>query len=102
MEISLNQVEVAKLDLQPGQTLVVTIKSDLVDQHSLDQLGKGFRSYFPDNKIMMLSLGPDDSVQFSAIQERTESQSLSCANSPVGYCSDCNCGKREQVEGAKE
>jgi hypothetical protein len=99
MELSLKEVEVTKLNLQPGDTLVVVVKSDRIDEMDGRELGKGFKQKFPDNEVVVLGVFENEDVKFQILAQKPVD--LSCANSPVGYCSDCNCGKREQIEGAK-
>jgi hypothetical protein len=99
MELKLNEVEVTKLNLQPGETLVVTLRSDEIGEYDMDSLGAAFRKAFPNNRVAVLNVGTNGDVKFQSIKE--EVKDLSCSNSPVGYCGDCNCGKREQIEGAK-
>lgn len=96
MELSLKEVEVSKINLQPGEVLVVTVKAEDMDESSMDYLAQGFRKYFPNNKIAVLALGENDEIKFQTVKGAPD---LSCAASPVGYCSDCSCGKREQIEG---
>lgn len=100
MEVSIKEIEIQKLSLQPGEVLIVTTKIEDMDEHSMNALAEGLRTHFPNNKVALLALGTDDSIRFTVVKEVAKPD-MSCASSPVGYCSDCNCGKREQVEGAK-
>lgn len=93
MEIKLNEIEVRKLNLQPGEVLFVTVKSDLADPDSLDRLGAGLRMIFPLNKVVVLSTEPEGSI------ELTIGKGLEYPDSSTKYCQDCSCGKKEAAEG---
>ena len=89
LEIKLNEVEVAKLDLQPGQALMVTVKHGDVDQTSLGHLQRAFGRAFPNNQVMVFGMGLEGDMKFAVVNEPV-------APAPnLGYCTDCNCGKRE-------
>ena len=94
MELTLKEVEVAKLDLQPGQILAVTVKSPELISDDLASLQRKFSSVFPNNRVMIFGLGEDDSVKFSVLTEVKAEP----AKTP-SYCTDCSCGKKEQAEG---
>lgn len=99
MEVTLNEVEVTKLNLQPGETLVVSIKSDWVGQTELNSIKEGFNKRFPNNSVLVLGFGMDDSVKFTsiaALETKTQS-SVGCGTQ--SYCSDCSCGKKEMANG---
>jgi len=97
MELILKETEVTKLNLQQGEVLVVKVKVQEMGQDSLEEFGTKLRNIFPNNKVVVLGLGPDDDVKFETIAG--SEADLSCVSSPVGYCSNCDCGKREQIEG---
>lgn len=94
MEITIKEVEVAKLNLLPGDVLFVTIKSDEIEKTMLDELGKNFSKVFPNNQVSLLGMSSDDEVKFSVI---TALQESGCGTQ--SYCTDCSCGKKEQAEG---
>lgn len=94
MEISLKEVEVTKLNLQPGDTLAITIKNDYVTGKDIRDLKEHFSTVFKGNKVIILSVGSNDDIKYSVV---SESQNLGCG--AQSYCADCNCGKKEQVEG---
>lgn len=103
MEIKLTQVEVAKINLQPGEILAVTIKHDDISLYELNDLGKEVQKYFPNNKIMMFNVGTEGDMKFEIFaskEDATKPAASDCAE-PTSYCNDCHCGKREQIEGAK-
>lgn len=100
MEVKLNEVEVTKLNLQPGEILMVTLKNDDVDAESMNALAEGLRKFFPANKVAVMNVGKDGDLRFQTLAAAM-APDLSCSASTVGYCGDCNCGKREQIEGAK-
>ena len=85
--VKLNEVEAVKLNLQPGDTLMVTVKHDEVSQESLNQLRKQIASVFPNNKVFVFNVGTDGDIKFAVVNEPK-----------VSYYSDCNCGKKEAAE----
>ena len=91
MEIKLNEVEVQKLNLQPGEVLVVKVKSNDFNDHSMSQLGSGLRRIFPNNKVVVLGVEPEGNIDLTVAKgsEYPETQ----------YCTDCNCGKKAAYEG---
>lgn len=69
MEITLKEVEVQKLNLQPDETLLVTIKSDEVDMRTIEEFKRGFSQQFPNNTIAVIGVGLNDEVIYSTIKE---------------------------------
>lgn len=94
LNVTISAVEAVKLDLSPGDTLAVTIKSDDVNRDTLDMLKEGLQNLFPDNRILIFGFGLNDEMRFNVISENK--QISSCATG--SYCVDCNCGKKEQYE----
>jgi hypothetical protein len=95
IRIHLKDVEVQKLNLQPGDTLAVTIKSDDVDADILNGLREAFRQAMPGVKVLLFGVGLHDELKFSVLSENKENNS--CATGQ--FCADCSCGKKEQFEG---
>lgn len=91
MELKLNEVEVQKLNLQPGEVLVVKIKSDDLTQDAMYQLRKGMTAYFPNNKVVVLGIGEEGSIDLTVAKPAEYPE--------VNYCSDCSCGKKAAYEG---
>lgn len=95
----LTEIEVAKLSLKPGDVLGVKITADDVHPSALNLLKEQLSDLFPNNQVMVFALHPGDNIEFTAIQSPP---AMSCSSSPTSYCSDCSCGKREQVESEKQ
>ena len=91
IEITLKEVEVAKLNLEPGDVLIVKVKSDRVAEHNFEHLEKEFNHVFKNNKVFVIGMYSEDDLQFSVVKEETRS----CGPS---FCDDCTCGKKEQSE----
>jgi hypothetical protein len=91
MELKLNEAEVQKLNLQPDEILVVKIKSDDLSQDALYQLRKGLTAYFPNNKVLVLGVGEEGSIDLTVAK--------GSAYPETQYCSDCSCGKKAAYEG---
>ena len=93
MELTLREVEVTKLNLQPGDTLAITIKNDDFDTAALESFKKSIQSYFEGTKVIIFSIPLDHDIKFSVINDQ---QSVGCGTQ--SYCEDCNCGKKERAE----
>lgn len=87
-EIKINTIDVQKINLKSNDVLLVTIKDDDVDIESLSELSKQFKFIFPNNKVAFMCVGKDDDIKFSIVSDEN-----------VGYCSGCDCGKKEKLEG---
>jgi hypothetical protein len=84
MEFKLNELDVQKINLKEGDTLMITIKHEEVDFADLQDLQKQFKNTFPNNKVFLFAMGSVGEVKFAV------------ATTPeVMYCSNCNCGKKE-------
>jgi hypothetical protein len=93
-EIEIKEIEVAKLNLQPGDVLAVTVKSDHISSYPLEILRENLKHIFPNNVVTVFGVKLDDEIKFSIVNE---TQNLGCG--VQSYCADCSCGKKEQVEG---
>lgn len=91
MEISFNQVDVAKLSLGPDDVLIVSVKGNKGDMSGpgLEFFANNLRETFDQNKVVVLGLGKDNEVNFTVVKEKSSNQS---------YCIDCSCGKKESTE----
>lgn len=87
-DLNIKLVEATKLNLVPGDVLMVTVKNNDIDLSSLDDLQKYLRGLFPNNQVFAMSVGEDGDVKFAVAK-----------GTPQSYCSDCDCGKKERVEG---
>lgn len=103
-EISLNEIDVQKLSLQPGEVLIVTIKSDELTEDSMYELRRGLMGYFPNNKVLVMGVGSEGSVNLTvarAVAYDDPKPQVGCGTTPASYCNDCSCGKKEAYEGNK-
>lgn len=98
MELKLNEVEVTKLNLQPGETLVVTVKSEDMSMYDMDDMAKGFRKLFPNNKVAVLNVGTTNEVVMTVVKDLAAE---SCGSTPSSFCGDCSCGKKEAYEATR-
>lgn len=93
INILIKEVEVNRLNLKPGETLVVKVSGEEFINNSdmLMRLKMGFETSFPDNKILLMSMPEGNRVEFDTILEES-----SCS---IGkYCVDCSCGKKYEKE----
>lgn len=106
MEFKINEIEVTKLDLQPGQILAVKVFADDVSQKDIAQLKAQIQAFFPNNRIMLFAMPVDGRIEMDVIDSRPLNTivaqppvvDLGCA-APTSYCNDCACGKKERIEG---
>ena len=89
----LHEIVVSKLDPKPGETLVVTLKSDDIDEFVIQALKSQLKSAFPGIRVMLMGIGLDESVRF-AVMDQT---GIGCGVD--SYCIDCTCDKKESMEG---
>lgn len=89
MELTIKELEATKLDIKPGDTLAVTIKSDDVTGEALGVLKEQLSAMFPKVRVLLFGIGLHDDVKFNVITEPKD----------VNVCSDCNCGKKSRFEG---
>lgn len=88
-QVKLIEAEFTKINLGPGDTLFVNIKSDDVDETLLESFRSSFEKAFPNNRVALFLTTPSDSIEFTSVQETVE---MNCS---TNVCSDCNCGKKE-------
>jgi hypothetical protein len=101
LTVGFDVVELTKVNLGPGDVLMVTVKNDDMSEDSVHGLRKALGAVFPNNKVFVFAMGTSDSVDMSVLsQEVVDAVGKpldSCGS--VGYCNDCNCGKKEAAEG---
>jgi hypothetical protein len=98
-EVTFKEVEVTKLNLQPGDVLAVVVKHDDLDNSSLEGLKRALQPAFPKNRIAVFGLSTDDEMKFSILSNPEPEQKLeSVGCNTQSYCSDCSCGKKERME----
>lgn len=86
-QIKINEIEVQKINLQPNDVLMVTVQHEDADEQSMLALKETLTSLFPNNKIMLFSLGLEGYVKFTVASQ-----------SQKNYCDDCDCGKKQEWE----
>jgi septin family protein len=96
-DYELTEIEVHKLNLQPGETLMVTIKSDYVEQQQLQPFKDEFRRVFPNNEIFIFGMDSDSEIKFVVVNQSEKSVD----SSPKMHCNNCNCEKKEIAQGNK-
>lgn len=92
-EITFKEVEATKLNLQLGDVLTVTVKDEDIGQEGLWSLQKKLASIFPNNEVLIFGMGSNSELKFTVTSKL---EAVSCGTQ--SYCSDCNCGKKEQAE----
>ena len=90
MELTLKEVEVNKLNLSPGDIVVIKCQGESFTPENIEAFGQSVKNMVPFNRVMILNLNNGDSVNFDIV---------SPAEAPTqNYCSDCSCGKKEAYE----
>lgn len=69
MELKLNEIEIRKLNPQTGEVLLFTIKSNSIGNEEIQALSDGLKAFFPNNKVAVLSVGTQDNIDLTIIQE---------------------------------
>ena len=96
MEISIKEMEVAKLNLKPGDVLAVTVKSNRLTSESLNFLKDQLNELFNGNQIFLIGMNLDEEVKFSIMDEQPKGCGVQ------SYCDDCSCGKKERLKAEKD
>jgi hypothetical protein len=109
-DLAIKEVEVTRVNLQPGDLLMVKIYADDITPEHLTALKAQLKTLYPNNKIMLFALPIGSKIEMDVIDTRLPNPlaippgvtpvNLSCAE-PTSYCNDCACGKKERIEGAK-
>lgn len=97
-KVSVIIAEVTKISLEPGDVLSVSVKTEEYYKPFMDLLTKGLREAFPNNQVFVVSMPPDNAIEFTAIKPQKK---VDCSDE-MSYCTDCSCGKKETIEGSKE
>ena len=97
IELRFRELELTKLNLNKGDTLAVTVKSDDMAGETIDALKRGLAEAFPGVRVMIFGIGLKDEIRFAAISENKELSSCGTEE----YCIECSCGKKEQILGAQ-
>lgn len=70
-EVVVIQIEATKINLQSGDILFVTIKSDDLDSMEAETIKRGIGALFPNNKVILFGVGSDNDIKFT-IANRSE------------------------------
>ena len=65
----ITEIEIQKINLSPGDTLIVTVKNDDIHPSALVELQKQFKLVFPDNKTFILGMGTDGDVKLAVVNQ---------------------------------
>lgn len=98
MEIKINEVEAQKINLAPGDVLVVKIKSDELTQASMNGLSEGLKSIFNKNKVVVLATESSGQIDLTIATQSEYPEQVKEDCSTVNYCNSCSCGKKEAFE----
>lgn len=97
-EIRFNAVDLLQVNLEPGDVLIATIKSDEIDMSSMNSIGDYLRKTFPNNKVLVMGVGSEGDIKFTVAKDASVSDNKSCGPGPTNFCSDCSCGKKAAYE----
>ena len=87
MQFGFDVVEVQRVNLGPGDVLMVTVKNDDLSQESVNALRYQLEKVFPNNKVFVFAVGTCDDIKITIASQ-----------SETSYCSDCSCGKKEAAQ----
>lgn len=97
IEINFNEIQLQRINLEPGDTLLVKLVGDNMmnlPEDKIKELNHLLVETFDKNPIIILKVPKDNQIEFQAIiQAPTES---ACGSQ--SYCADCSCGKKEAAE----
>lgn len=68
MDVSLTEVQVRKLNVQPGDVLAVNIKCEDIDHDQIKQIRDEFKKVFPNNEVMVIGFGLEDDMDIEILR----------------------------------
>jgi hypothetical protein len=98
LEIGLTEVEILRVNPQPGEVLVFKLKGEGFEDSDAHNMGSQLRLLFPKNKVICMTLPPEHEVELTVVQNQGNVESTSDCSEPEKYCNDCSCGKKERIE----
>ena len=101
-EIRFNAVDLLQVNLEKGDVLIATIKSDEIDMSSMNSIGDYLRKTFPNNKVLIMGVELKGEIKFTVAKDATLSDTKSCGPAPANFCNNCSCGKKETYESGNE
>jgi hypothetical protein len=69
MKISFKKVEVTKLNLKPGDILMITIKHDDIDRSMAEEFRNELKQAFPSNQVFLTVLDTEGDITYSIVSE---------------------------------
>lgn len=99
-QLRFNAVDLLQVNLEPGDVLIATIKSDDINMSSMNSIGDYLRKTFPNNKVLVMGVESSGDIKFTVAKDASVSDTKSaCGPGPTNYCNDCSCGKKAAYEG---
>lgn len=86
IELKLVEGTVQKVNLQPGDTLFVTIKNDELIAADLRSIKESLQNLFPNNPVVVVGLDPSHSVEFTKISVSSEPTCVGCSSGQSHCC----------------
>jgi len=76
MELKISELEIAKLNLQPGDTLMVKVRGDDFDYaETMESLRQSLQNAFPLARVMVLCMDKDHDIQVTVIKQGASDES---------------------------
>jgi len=98
VQIGFDIAELKVINLAPGDVLSVKLIGDDFNQEITESLQTLLVSIFPNNKVVVFTMPTNSDIMMEVIKQAPK---VDCSD-PVSFCSDCNCGKKEQIEGKSD
>ena len=93
-ELKFSEVELQKVNLVPGDTLIVKLKGDVFMDGDLNTLKTQLDKTFKGNKVVVFMVPNDNDITLEVVSQ----PEVSDCSKPSSYCSDCSCGKKAIAE----
>lgn len=87
----IEEVILTKVSLQPGEVLMVTLKSENIDPGYLRNLGEGLRTIFPNNKVGVVNISTGDEFILTAVRDEGRVGNVN------ECCGSCDCNTEEEI-----
>jgi hypothetical protein len=104
IEITLKEIEVMRLNPQPGETLLFKFIGDDFDESAVSNFRQALQKFFPNNRIAVMAFQNGNNVELTTVVDSsyTEPEPVKDCSVPTSYCNDCGCGKKERIERSKK
>ena len=67
--VNIKELDVYRLNLKPGETLFVKVKSDNLSNESLERFGNTLRFMLPNNQVIVMGIGESEEIDLTILSQ---------------------------------